>query len=390
MISLLVFWSSVILILYTYVVFPLLVLARGRLLPRPFRCSDATPFVSVVIAAHNEEAHIAARIENLLGQDYALERLQILVTSDGSDDGTDEIVRGYRESGVELVTGPRQGKGQALNRAISRATGEILVFSDANTHFRPDAIRALVRPFADPQVGGVAGNQVYTRDDQESLSAGGEMAYWDFDRMLKEAQSRAGSVTSATGAIYAIRRELYHPVPLYAMDDFVISTGVVAGGGRLVFAADAVAVEPVAARAEAEFGRKVRVITQGLYAVRVMRELLNPFRYGLYSHQLAWHKILRRAMVLPLLAILAASPWLWLQGTAYQLIVLAQLAFYGLAAAGFVLHEASGRSSKLAALPFYFCMVNAAALIAILRNLSGRHIGTWTPSHEMEAGDSDA
>ena len=388
MIPLAIFWAAVGLILYTYVFFPALVVARGRLFERPFEKSDHTPSVSVVIAAHNEEAHIGSRIENLLGQDYPLDRVEILVASDGSGDRTDAIASGYADRGVQLISGPRRGKGQTLNAAVAQATGDILVFSDANTHFRPDAVRRLVRPFSDRSVGGVVGNQIYTRDAHGSPTADGEMAYWDFDRMMKNAQSRAGSVTSATGAIYAIRRALYHPVPKYAMDDFVISSGVVAKGGRLVFAADAVALEPVAVAAEAEFSRKVRVITQGLYAVRVMRELLNPLRYGFYAHQLAWHKILRRFMVLPILAILVVSPWLWEHGLGYQGVVAGQVAFYGVAALGFALRRARPTRWKVPALAFYFCMVNAAALIAIANNFSGRHIGSWTPSREAEAGES--
>jgi len=389
MLSLSIFWLAVALILYTYALFPLLVLVRGSLFARPVRTSpsqDPLPTVSVVIAAYNEEGHIGARIENLLGQEYPADSLRILIASDGSSDRTDEIVRSYADRGVQLIAGPRLGKGQTLNAAVAQATGDLLVFSDANTHFRPDAIRALVRPFADPGVGGVAGNQVYERDPGDSRTAQGEIAYWNFDRLMKDYQSRAGSVTSATGAIYAIRRESYRPVPPYAMDDFVISTGVVATGARLVFAADAVALEPVAVAAGAEFSRKIRVITQGLYAVRVMRELLNPLRHGFYAHQLMWHKILRRITVLPLLAILAVSPWLWQQGAVYQLAVGAELAVYCGLALGVALHQIRPATSRLGSLAFYFCMVNAAALIAIVNNLGGRHILTWTPAHEPAAG----
>jgi cellulose synthase/poly-beta-1,6-N-acetylglucosamine synthase-like glycosyltransferase len=387
-ISLAIFWAAVGLLLYTHALFPALIVVRGRLFERPFEKSDHRPSISVVIAAHNEEAHIGNRIENLLGQDYPRDRVQILVAPDGASDRTDAIVSSYADRGVRLIAGPRRGKGRTLNAAVAQATGDILVFSDANTHFCPDAIRALVRPFADPGVGGVVGNQIYTRNTHASPTADSEMAYWDFDRMMKTAQSRAGSVTSGTGAIYAIRRALYHPVPKYAMDDFVISTGVIAKGARLVFAADAVALEPVTVAAEAEFSRKVRVITQGLYGVRVMRELLNPLRYGFYAHQLAWHKILRRVMVLPMLAILAVSPWLWKHGLGYQVVVAGQVAFYGLAMLGFVLRRPGPTRWKVSALACYFCMVNVAALIAILNNFGGRHIGSWTPSHEAKSRES--
>ncbi len=385
MISLVIFWLGVGLVIYTYALFPVLILIRGCLLKRPFVKSDHTPSISVVIAAYNEEAHIGKRIENLLGQDYPLDRVQILIASDGSSDRTEEIVRSYADRGVQLVAGPRRGKGQTLNAAVDHATGDLLVFTDANTHFLPNALRALVRPFADAGVGGVAGNQVYQRDTDGSQSASGERAYWNFDRLMKEAQSRAGSVTSATGAIYAIRRDLYHPVPDYTPDDFSISVGVIAEGTRLVFAADAVALEPTAASSGAEFNRKVRYITQGLFAVRLNRALLNPLRFGFYSFQLAWHKILRRVMVLPLLAILAISPWLWKHGLGYQLVVTSQVALYGLAVFGYVLERIRPKSWKLPALAFYFFMVNAAAFMAIVNNLRGRHVLWWTPKREPDS-----
>ena len=385
MIPLAIFWTAVGLVLYTYAVFPALVLIRGRLFERSFEKSDHTPSVSVLIAAYNEEAHIGQRIENLLGQDYPQDRLQILIASDGSTDHTEEIVRGYADRGVQLIAGPRRGKSETLNAAVAHASGELLLFSDANTHFLPDAVRALVRPFADAGVGGVAGNQIYQRDADESLSADGEMAYWNFDRWMKDAQSRAGSITSATGAIYAIRRALYHPVPRYATDDFIISTGVIASGARLVFAADAVALEPVATSAGAEFARKVRYITQGLHAVRVMRGLLNPLRYGFYSLQLAWHKILRRVMVLPLLAVLAVSPWLWNHGVGYQLVVASQVGLYCAVAVGFALHRIRPVTWRIPTLAFYFFLVNAAALIAIVNNVRGRYVETWTPAREGES-----
>jgi cellulose synthase/poly-beta-1,6-N-acetylglucosamine synthase-like glycosyltransferase len=386
MIPLIIFWAGVSLIIYTYALFPVLILVRGHLLARPFVKSNHTPSVSVVIAAYNEEAHIGKRIENLLSQDYPLDRVQILIASDGSSDRTEAIVRTYEDRGVQLIAGPRRGKGQTLNAAVDHATGDFLVFSDANTHFLPDALSALVRPFADAGVGGVAGNQVYDRDNDGSQSASGERAYWNFDRSMKDAQSRAGSVTSATGAIYAIRRALYHSAPDYTPDDFSISIGVIAEGKRLVFAADAVAIEPVAASSGAEFARKVRYITQGLYAVRLNRALLNPLRFGFYSFQLAWHKILRRVMAFPLLAILAISPWLWKHGVEYQLVIASQVAFYGLVVLGFALDRIRPKSWKLPALAYYFFMVNAAALIAIVNNVRGRHVLWWTPSREPESG----
>src|SRR5688500_17660944 len=160
------FWSSVALIVYTYAVFPILVYLRGWLFRRPYKAADISPSVSMIIAAHNEVRSIGAKIDNILSLDYPRSSLEVVVASDGSNDGTDTIVRGYADQAVKVLSLPRQGKAPALNAAVAASTGDILVFSDANSMYAPDAIRALVRPFADAEVGGVAGNQCYISKSQ--------------------------------------------------------------------------------------------------------------------------------------------------------------------------------------------------------------------------------
>ncbi|MEW6253925.1 MAG: glycosyltransferase family 2 protein, partial [Planctomycetota bacterium] len=321
-ISLILFWGAVALLTYTYALFPVILALRGLFWRRPVQAADIEPRVSLIIAAYNEAGSIAAKIENLLALDYPADRLQVVIASDGSTDGTAEVASRYASERIRVLALPRQGKAGALNDAVRAATGEILVFSDANSMYAPDAIRALVRPFADPAVGGVAGNQCYLSGGDASMTGAGERGYWSFDRLLKRTQSRAGSTISATGAIYAIRRSLFLPVPEGVTDDFVTSTRVIAQGYRLVFAPDAVAYEPVAKSSEVEFGRKVRVITRGLHGVLVMRELLNPFRHGFYALQLFTHKLLRRLMFAPLIVLLLVSIPLWDGGWFYQLALL--------------------------------------------------------------------
>ena len=384
MIALGIFWISVGLLLYTYLLFPLLLLLRGRLIHRPYAAADCTPELTVLVAACNEEAYIGACIDSLLAQDYPGDRMRIVIASDGSTDATEEVVRGYADRGVQLMAGPRRGKIETLNRTVPQLGGELIVFADAGTRFKSDALRELTRPFADASVGGVAGNQIYTREAKKSLTADGECAYWNLDRRLKEAQSRAGHVTSATGAIYAIRRRLFRTIPCGATDDFFVTTQVIAQGARLVYANEAQAFESVALETRTEFRRKTRIITQGLYALWVMRRLLNPFRYGFYSFQLAWQKFLRRLMVLPLLAILLVSPWIWSHGPLYQLAVIGQAVFYAAALIGPALQHISPGRSKLLTLPFFFCMVNLAALLAFIDTLRGKRIGAWSPTRGTE------
>ncbi len=382
--TLFLFWGAITVITYTYILFPALVVLRGLIRPHPYKLTelDPLPSVSVVIAAYNEVRGIEAKLNNILSLDYPRERLEVLIASDGSNDGTDNIVRQYKDRGVTLLSLQRVGKAKALNAAVSASTGEILVFSDANSMYAPNAIKALVQPFADSKVGGVAGNQKYLEGSNSGLTGDGERGYWRFDRRLKKSQSNAGNTISATGAIYAIRRELYQPLPDGVTDDFVTSTRVIAQGYRLVFAPDAVAYEPVAGSSGVEFNRKVRVITRGLRAVLVMHELLNPFRYGFYAFQLFSHKVLRRLVVLPLLVLFFVSPFLWEDGLLYQGATLAQVGFYSSAVVGIAFGGTRIGRFKIFSLPFFFCMVNAAALLALINVLRGYQIDRWEPQRQ--------
>lgn len=381
MTTLILFWTAVGVLAYTYVGFPLLALARAGLLAKPYRCADGHPRVSVVIAAHDEEAGIGPKLENLLALDYPPDRIETVVASDGSQDATNEIVRRFEADNpgrIRLLALPRVGKAATLTAAVEETTGEVLVFSDANSMYARDAIRALVRPLADASVGGVAGDQRYVGHEADGV-ARGEQSYWSFDRRLKDAESRAGSVVSATGAIYAIRRELFQRVRPDVTDDFYISTGVVAQRRRLVFAVDAAAYEPVAPTGSDEFGRKVRVMTRGLRGVLARRELLNPGRHGFYAIQLFSHKVLRRLMVVPLVILVVTSPLLWSDGGVYQAVTIGQAVVYGLGALGLVLSSTRWGRLKPLAVPAFFCLVNAASATAVWNLIRGNRIDRWQP-----------
>jgi cellulose synthase/poly-beta-1,6-N-acetylglucosamine synthase-like glycosyltransferase len=373
------FWGALVILAYTYAGFPLLVWVRGRLFPKPFAQDAITPPVTLVIAAHNEADCIGAKLENVLSLDYPRDLLEVIVASDGSIDETEAIVRRYGQDGVRLLSLPRRGKASALNAAVAMSNGAILVFSDANSMFDTRAVGELVRPFADPAIGGVAGDQRYLPNSSRASTAEGERCYWAFDRALKHAQSRAGNVTSATGAIYAIRRSLFSPVPEGVTDDFVASARVIDKGYRLVFAPNAVAFEPVAHSGHIEFARKVRVITRGFQSVWLMRRLLNPFRYGFYAIQLFSHKVLRRVVALPLVVLLSTSLMLWRFGTFYQGLALGQLLLYACAGLGLALHNTRVGQTKLLTLPLFFVAVNLAAVIAALKHLAGHRVVLWDP-----------
>ncbi len=374
------FYLLVGIIFWAYIGYPLVVLLRGMIWQKAYLCKPVTPGVSMIIACHNEDEGIEAKLNNILSLDYPGDLLEVIIASDGSTDKTEEIVNRYTSDRIRLICLPRGGKAAALNAAVTLASGEILLFSDANSMYREDAIRKIVQPFADMSVGGVAGNQVYRSAERTGIAADGENSYWNFDRILKIAQTRSGNVISATGAIYAIRRHLFQKVPEGVTDDFVTSTRIIAQKKRLVFEPEAICFEPVAGSAKAEFGRKTRVITRGLRGIIEMRELLNPFRYGFYTLQLFSHKVLRRLVVFPLIALAVISPFLWEKGWLFQGAILLQVAVYSAAIAGLVMSRFNLKSPRFLSVPFYFCMVNAAVVVAVYKILRGERIAIWSPA----------
>lgn len=381
------FWVALGLLVYGYAGFPVLVAVVGRLLGRGVRKDPITPSVSVIVAAHNEAEGIADRLRNVLSSDYPTESLQVIVASDGSTDETARIAWAFDRERVVVLDLPRMGKAAALAAAVVHARGEILVFTDANTVFRSDAVAALVRNFADPEVGGVAGHTGYALRAEGESAGRGEDLYWRYDTWIKSLESRAGSVVSAHGGMYAVRRELFRPVEDPAVtDDFAISTGVVVQGRRLVFEAEAIGHELTMSRSAVEFHRRVRLMTRGLHGVLLRRQLLNPLRYGFYSVALFSHKVLRRLLPLVSAALLVSSVALTLTGggALYGLAAAALAVFLALAVTGWLLRGSPlGRHPALYA-PFFYCLANLAAVLALWNVLRGNRIERWTPHRHVE------
>jgi cellulose synthase/poly-beta-1,6-N-acetylglucosamine synthase-like glycosyltransferase len=378
-----IFWFSLATIAFAYFGFPLLVIVWGTLFPKRVARQPITPSISLIIAAYNEEGTIVERLDNALALDYPRERLEIIVASDGSSDATEELVRAYGR-GVKLLPLPRRGKVFALNAGVAHSTGEILVFSDANSMYQKLALRNLARNFADPTVGGAAGVTLYSLERNSESSSHGENAFWSYDIWLKERETLTGSVVSAHGGIYAMRRELYPQLADTAVtDDFAISTAVVEQGFRLVHEREATSSEVAVTTAKREFSRKVRIITQGMRALYLRRRLLNPFRYGFYSVMLFCHKVLRRLVPFFLLflfvsAILAADG-----GGLLRYAAFGQAAFYLLAFAGLLTRKTSWGRLKFLYIPFFYCMANAAALMAMVKLVAGRRIELWQPQRNQ-------
>jgi hypothetical protein len=375
-----IFWISAAVLFYVYIGYPLHLFLLSRLRPKP-ACSGAErPHVTIVIPAYNEAANIAAKLENTVALDYPADRWDALVASDGSDDGTNEIVETFDDERIRLLALPRQGKNETLNAALQHVRSKLVFFTDADSMVKRDALACLVRWFADPRVGGVAGNFVYAGAGEGNQ---GERAYWNFDRVMKRMQSMVGSVTSATGQVYAIRRACFRPVPQGVADDFFISAQVVASGRRMLFEPDAIASSPCAGTAGNEFRRKVRVFSIGLRGVWTVRALCNPFRYGFYAVQLVTQKVLRRLVVAPLVGLLLGSVApAWNGDPVYAGLLGLQVGIYALGLAGILLRGTVLGRHKLLALPCFFMLANAAAVVALWNIVRSRQNDLWNPQRE--------
>ena len=376
-----VFWASIAATVYAYVGYPVLLLLRGIFFPRKFQRGEITPSVSLVIAAYNEADFITRNLDSVLALDYPADKLEILVASDGSDDGTNELVKAYNHPQLRLLELPRQGKNRTLNTAIGFAKGEIIAFTDADSIVRPDSLRRLIAPFADPSVGGVSGDYRYPKDIEEGV---GERTYWSFDRWLKRIQSQAGNMISGSGQLYAIRREHFRPIPDGASDDFFVSVQPISNGQRLVFEPDAVVSGPVTVSDDAEFSRKIRVLIRGFNGVWEVRHMLNPLRYKFYALQLFSHKILRRLVGIPMIVAALSAPLLWRRGWLYKLATLGQFGLHGLAVIGYLLRGSNLGRKKFFSMPFFLDMVNVAGIIAFVRLLRGKRQDVWTTQRSTE------
>ena len=377
----LIFWLSAAALCYTYAGYPLLLVLISSLRPRLVRRAEFTPSVTVIITAYNEERTLAAKLEDTLALDYPQDSLEIIVASDCSSDRTDEIARGFAVRGVRLHRQPeRLGKTAAQNAAVEQASAEIIVFSDATTFYRRDVLHAMMPNFADQAVGCVAGRLVYV--DPEGSGVGlGARSYWDYETFLKRHESRAGSLIGASGCLYAVRRSAYVPLYYEACSDFIIATKMVEQGLRAVYEPEAFCTEQTNRGTNKELEMRVRVITQTFTDLWRHRAMLNPLRSGFYALQLLSHKVARYLVPFFLIAILFASALLAPGSFLYFIVVLAQLACYLGAFAGWVL-EGAGLRLRLLAFPQYFVLANVASLIACYKFLRGERYARWEPIRE--------
>lgn len=372
------FYISVFLISYNYVLYPVLIMLLARKRPDIDTVppsQDTPPTATLVIAAYNEERVIEAKIKNSLALNYPKDRLHILIVTDGSSDGTPDIVRRYADQGVRLLhDAPRRGKTAALNRAVAATTTDIVVFSDANNMFNENALRELVKHFADPRVGGVCGiKQIYSAPDRESSL--GDSLYWRYESAIKQAESRFDSITNADGEIFAIRRSLYESIDESVInDDAEITFSLVRKGYRVLYERAAASFEHASIRIEDDFYVKVRMVSGGFQIVVRHWWFLFPPRQW-FALAFVSHKLLRW-LAPELMIVIALTSLRLIDETRFLAVVILQVIFYSLAIAGW---RARGQEhvSPLIYVPFYFCAMNLAALLGLYRYIVRTQTTHW-------------
>ena len=375
-----IFGFSAAFVVYAYVGYPVALWLISSLIPSRSRedGNSLLPKVSLIISAYNEEAVIEGKILNSLSLNYPTDLLEIMIVSDGSDDMTNDIVRKYENRGVLLkYFEGRLGKTACLNRAVTLAQGEIIVFSDANSMYDKNAIKNLISNFADERIGFVTGYTRYVEKDADQIASSIGI-YAKIEKMTKTWESKISSCVGADGAIFAIRRHLYWPLSDVDINDFVIPLNIIKQGLKGVLEENAYCVEKTAGNPKGEFRRQTRITNRTLRAIFNNASLLNPLKYGFFSFALFSHKIAKFLTPFFLLSLVCSNIVLLDSGAAYRLTLLGQASCYFFALLGY-----SGKSLKvlsgLDSLCYTFVAMNVAIFVGWVQFVRGRTYTIWSP-----------
>jgi GT2 family glycosyltransferase len=370
------FWSSALFIFLVTFGYPFIMYVLSSLKKHEDDISDIEPMVSLIIAAHNEESVIKRKLKNSLELDYPREKLEIIVASDGSTDRTNEIVASFKSSDIKLFSYERIGKTGAQNETIKQSKGEIIVFSDANSMYSENAIRKLVRRFGDKNVGCVCGQLVYV--DVRSQVGSAEDAYWNYEKKLKEWESKVSSLIGANGAIYALRKDLYVEIDRDLISDLVEPLEIIKRGKKVIYEPEAISVEPSSTLFQDEFLRKVRILTRSINGIIYMRSLFNPFRYGVFAFQIMVHKLSRYLVPFFLITGLISLPFLT-QESIYFIVSSFIMVFLVFALIG-RLFENKIKRFKLFNFCYYYIVVNYALILAWIKVIRKQKFPIWAPN----------
>lgn len=367
--------GSTVVVAYTYLGYPLLLLTICAFRHRRNAEPGYLPFISILIAAYNEEESIGKKIEQTLALDYPPDKMEVLILSDYSCDRTDAIVQFISDPRVQLLRMPeRRGKTHAQNEGVNAAKGSVLVFSDATTVYHRQALRYLVGHYKDPTVGAVTGRNLYFDPQGNSPTGVGTMLFWNYENAIKVMQSRISTLTGCVGCIYSVRKDAYTRLPDDVISDLVQPLKAIQKGYRIVFEERALAYEETTLSSPEEFGMRVRVITRGMRGLLTVSDLLMPWKGGWVSFQLLSHKVLR--WLVPFFLMVAfVSTCLAGESREIRFAFWLQALFYVAAALPLVapLHK----YWKVLGIPHYFCTLNAAALVSMIEVIRGRKYVVW-------------
>jgi biofilm PGA synthesis N-glycosyltransferase PgaC len=368
------FIVSISIILYTYVAYPLLIAIWGTVRRRKVEKRYHAVPVSIVLAVHNEADNIKSRIENLLAQDYPQELVELIVVSDGSTDGTENIAEeaGGGRAKIYRLQDAR-GKAAAVSLGVANASHDIVVFADARQRFAENALAELTTAFSDTSVGAASGELIFVKGDGGDVREGVGL-YWRYEKFIRRMESAVDSVVGATGSIYAVRKELVSPLPPHTLlDDLLIPMRVVLRGFRVVFIRSANAYDRVSERSSEEFARKVRTLAGNFQAFVLEPSLLNPLKNRIFF-QFVSHKFMR--LVVPYFCIAALASNLFLGGPLFRTLLLLQLLFYGMLLLGFTPLKRA-RLGGMIRVAWTFGVLNAAAVAGLGVFLLGKEKQIW-------------
>lgn len=377
-----IFWLSILTIIYVYIGYPLIIFLLSIFYKLPVRRTYPYPTVSIIMAVYNEEKNIESKIKTLLELDYPTSRMEILIGSDGSNDKTDQILSKYINPGrkefsndvnerIKLHTLPsRSGKPTMLNLLVKEAKGEILVFTDARQILDKSSVDELVKNFADPKVGAVSAELYF--EDQNNKTANGVGLYWRYEKFIRERESKIGSMTGVTGALYAIRKELWTTLPKdLILDDVYIPLKIIHQGYRVIFDKKAKIYDRYSKNPKEEFLRKSRTLAGNFQLLLYFNWLMNPFK-NLINWQFISHKFLRLLVPFLLIFIFVINFFL-LTDNFYRATLILQSVFYLLAVIGAVIKY----PNPLLNVPQMFCVMNTAAVVGLYRFLRNKQGVLW-------------
>ena len=371
------FWSGVVWLGYIYFGYPLLLWLAGFWKEfHPKIRDDYFPKVSVLISARNEEKDIGWKVSESLSWNYLPDRLELIIASDASEDRTDEILQSFNDSRLKYVRmDSRVGKNEALNRLARLATGDLLLFTDANTHIGKDCLRGMVRYFADPRVGCVTGTEHTQTEEHELAVSSGTRAYLNYELLIDQLESRVGSVIVCDGSLFVVRRALFHQLQPDLANDLELPLSIGYAGHALLCDPTAIAIEKAMRSSREEYNRKRRICGQGFLGFWRLRRCLRGFR----AWQFFSRKVLRWLALIPMMVILLTTGAL-LARPFFAFLFVLQVAFYILALGGWLFDLAGRRGSTALAMPYYFLVVNIAAVIGVVQACIGRRFAVWDVS----------